>query len=160
MSNSQPTKFYQGTNFWVSIVLFLGGLFAGFPSDLAAETVEYWVAGIAGIFAVREKLKDAKIDWRAWIGNTNTWAYLGTFVTALVPVIPAQLFTDLASLAHARRPAAPASARKPPPLLCSVQVHISALWPAGIITAPVFLCPYPIKSSSTFRYSSFTRRAW
>ena len=98
MSNLQQSA--QGTNFWVSIVLFIGGLFAGFPSDLAAETVEYWVAGIAGIFAVREKLKDAKIDWRAWIGNTNTWAYLGTFVTALVPVIPAQLFTDLASLAQ------------------------------------------------------------
>jgi hypothetical protein len=91
----------HGTNFWVSIVLFIGGLFVGFPTDLAAETVDYWVAGIAGIFAVREKLKSSTIDWRAWLGNTNTFAYLGTVITALIPVIPMQLFTDLASLAQA-----------------------------------------------------------
>lgn len=100
MSNTQPVKFYQGTNFWVSVVLFIGGLFVGFPTDMATETVEYWVAGIAGIFAVREKLKDVQIDWRAWLQNPNTWAYLGTVITSLLPVIPVDLFTDLAELAQ------------------------------------------------------------
>ena len=91
----------HGTNFWVSIVLFIGGLFVGFPTDLAAETVDYWVAGIAGIFAVREKIKSATIDWRAWLGNANTFAYLGTVVTALLPVIPIELFSHLSELAQA-----------------------------------------------------------
>ena len=85
----------KGTNFWVQLVLAVGALFVGFPADDAQHTVELLFATIAGVFAIREKVKDAAIDWRAWLVNKNVWGYIGGALTALLPTIPGQLFQEM-----------------------------------------------------------------
>jgi len=92
---------FTGTNVYVSIVLFLGGLFVGFPQDLATNTVEYLVTGVTGVFLIREKMKSATIDWKAWLNNKNTWTYLSAIVLTWLPQIPGDLFTQLSNLAQA-----------------------------------------------------------
>lgn len=90
-----------GTNFWVALVLAFGGLFVGFPEGEAKIVVESLFAGIAGIFALREKLKSTSIDWKSWISSKNTWNYLGTAIVAILPAIPIELFQRLSELAAA-----------------------------------------------------------
>lgn len=98
---NQEIKFWQGTNFWVALVLFFGGLFVGFPDGEAKHAVEAVFAAIAAVFAVRERVKGLGIDWKAWITSKNTWNYLGAFVTAIIPAIPLDLFARLNDLAVA-----------------------------------------------------------
>jgi len=56
---------------------------------------------LAGAFAIRERLKASTIDWKQWLSNSNTWAYLGTIVTAIVPILPVELFQHLGTIAQA-----------------------------------------------------------
>ena len=95
MDTIKTPAFWQGTNFWTALALFVGGLFVGFPDGEAQTTVGYLFATLGGIMAIREKLKNTSIDWRAWIGNKNTWAYLGTVVVSVLPAIPLELFDNL-----------------------------------------------------------------
>lgn len=88
-------KFWQGTNFWLSVVLFIGGLFVGFPVGDASEAVGYIFALVGSVGLIREKIKDSKIDWKAWAVSKNTWNYLAAAVTAVIPTIPTALFTGM-----------------------------------------------------------------
>ena len=54
---NQPLKFWQGTNFWIALVLAVGGLFVGFPEGDARNIVGGVFALIASAGALREKLK-------------------------------------------------------------------------------------------------------
>ena len=101
MSTTTTIKPWQGTNFWTALVLLIGGLFVGFPAGDATGVVEALFASIAGIFAVREKIKDSKIDWSAWIKSKNTWNYLTTLFVALIPTIPTGLFQSLKEILEA-----------------------------------------------------------
>lgn len=93
------TKFWQGTNFWIALVLAIGGLFVGFPADDARNLIASLFGTIAGAGLLREKLKGIqKVDWKTWLRSPNTWNYIAAFVTAIIPTIPATLFTDLRSL--------------------------------------------------------------
>lgn len=98
MANKSPIG---STNFWVALALALGGIFVGFPEGEAKIVVESLFAGAAGIFALREKLKNSSIDWKAWIASKNTWNYLATAVVAIIPAIPLELFQRLGELAAA-----------------------------------------------------------
>lgn len=95
------TKFWQGTNFWIALVLAFGGLVVGFPEGDARQLVGSLFATIAAAGLVREKLKNVQINWRAWITSVNTWNYLAAVVTAIVPALPADLFSRLRDLADA-----------------------------------------------------------
>lgn len=103
MSNKSenPTKFWQGTNFWVAAVLAIGGIFVGFPADNARLFVEMLVGTVASAFLIREKVKGLHPDWLAWIKSPNTWNYLATAIIAIVPAIPAELFQRLRELLDA-----------------------------------------------------------
>lgn len=98
---NQTTKWWQSTNFWTALVLAFGGLFIGFPDGPARNIVGSLFAVIAGGAALREYLKTAQVDWKAWIRSTNTWNYLAAAATAIVPNIPADLFNRLRDLADA-----------------------------------------------------------
>jgi hypothetical protein len=95
----EQLKFWQGTNFWIALVLALGGLFVGFPEGDARNIVGAIFALVASAGAIREKIKGAKIDWKAWISSKNTWNYIAAAVTAAVPMIPLDLFARLNDLA-------------------------------------------------------------
>ncbi len=94
------TKFWQGTNFWVALVLAIGGLFVGFPEGEAHNIVAAIFAVIAGAGAIREKVKGG-VDVKAWVSSKNTWNYIAAAVTAAIPMIPADLFSRLHELATA-----------------------------------------------------------
>lgn len=97
----QELKFWQGTNFWIALVLAFGGLVVGFPEGDARNAVAAIFAAIASAGAIREKIKGAKIDWKAWLSSTNTWNYLAAAITAALPMIPVDLFARLGDLARA-----------------------------------------------------------
>lgn len=94
----QEFKFWQGTNFWIALVLAIGGMFVGFPENEAKTFVVAVFALIGAAGAVREKVKDLQIDWRAWLASKNTWNYLATVITAIFPFIPVDLFARLSDL--------------------------------------------------------------
>src|SRR5574343_1188029 len=94
-------KWYQSANFWTAIILAIGGLFIGFPEGEARALV----AGLFGIVSTgmlfREKLKNLTPDWRSWLRSANTWNYIATAATAILPVLPIELFHRLRDLADA-----------------------------------------------------------
>lgn len=94
-------KFWQSSNFWIALVLTIGGLWVGFPEGEAQGTVSALFALIASAGLLRNKLKDLQIDWRAWLSSKNTWNYLAAALTAAIPAIPLDLFDRLQDLATA-----------------------------------------------------------
>lgn len=89
MSNTTQTPFWQGTNFWVALVLAIGGFFVGFPQDEAKHFVEGLFALIAGGFALREQLKNLKPDVNGWLVSGNFINYALAAIVAVVPSFPA-----------------------------------------------------------------------
>ena len=94
------TKFWQGTNFWVAL-----GMAAGSIWGLTSEDITPIVSGVFGItgglFAVREKIKSAAVNWVEWISSPNTWNYVVAAIAAIVPVIPAGLGPKISELVSA-----------------------------------------------------------
>ena len=96
MRYTKEIKFWQGTNFWIALVLAIGGLFIGFPENEARNIVSGIFALVAGVGLFREKLKGlVPVDWKTWIRQPNTWNYIGAAVVAVVPTIPLELFTHI-----------------------------------------------------------------
>lgn len=102
MSTNQKVAFWQGTNFWISLVLAAGGLFIGFPEGEARDIVGgvFALIGTAGVF--REKLKGlTRVSWGDWIKSTNTWNYIAAIIISIAPSLPADLFVRLRELMDA-----------------------------------------------------------
>ena len=76
------TKFWQGTNFWIAL-----GMAAGSIWGLTSEDITPIVSGVFGItgglFAVREKIKSAAVNWVEWISSPNTWNYVVAAIAAI-----------------------------------------------------------------------------
>ena len=95
----QEKKFWQGTNFWIAIVLAGGGLFVGFPQDDARDLIGSLFALIGSAGALREKLKGlTPVSWKDWIRSPNTWNYLGAAIVSIVPAIPVDMFQRMRDL--------------------------------------------------------------
>ena len=94
------TKFWQGTNFWIAL-----GMAAGSIWGLTSEDITPIVSGVFGItgglFAIREKIKSAAVNWAEWISSPNTWNYVVAAIAAIVPVIPAGLGPKISELVSA-----------------------------------------------------------
>ncbi|MBK8706628.1 MAG: hypothetical protein IPN33_25665 [Saprospiraceae bacterium] len=85
----QETKFWQGTNF-LALTMAVGSLWGLSESDVSPLVSA--VFGFVGTaFAIREKIKDAAINWGAWISSPNTWNYVFAAIAAIVPTLPAGL---------------------------------------------------------------------
>ena len=94
------TKFWQGTNFWVALGMAVGSIWG-----LTSEDISPIVSGVFGItgglFAAREKIKSAVVDWVTWIKSPNTWNFVMAAVVAAVPVIPAGIGPKISELVSA-----------------------------------------------------------
>lgn len=96
---SKPAPWWLSTNFALTFIMLIGGLFVGFDK-VDAQTGVASIASLIAVFgAVREKVKG--LDVKAWLANKNTWAYLGTIVVTFVPILPGELFHHLGSIAEA-----------------------------------------------------------
>jgi hypothetical protein len=89
---------FKSTNFTLAIVLAIGGLWVGFPEGELRGIVEALFGIVAGAGLVREKMKSATVDWKAWIRSANTWNYIGTAVIAIVPALPIDFFQRVRDL--------------------------------------------------------------
>lgn len=102
MSIEVNKKFWQGTNFYIALLMVAGGLYAGIQDT----DVKPIVSGIFGIVAsvglLREKLKGSTlVTFKEWIKSKNTWSYLGIAIVQVIPSIPADFFTRLNEIATA-----------------------------------------------------------
>lgn len=96
---SKAAPWWLSTNFALTFIMLIGGLFVGFDK-VDAQTGVASIASLIAVFgAVREKVKG--LDVKAWLSNKNTWAYLGTIVVTFVPILPGELFQHLGSIAEA-----------------------------------------------------------
>jgi len=76
----ENTKFWQGTNFWVTLALLVTVGFTSF-TEQTGETISLAVAGVfAGVFAVRQLVKDGKWDFTKFRTSVNTWNYISQLV--------------------------------------------------------------------------------
>ena len=130
---TQDVKFWQGTNFWLAIVLAFGGLFVGFPEGAARNTVGAIFALVSGAGAIREFVKGAKVDVKAWIGSVNTWNYLGAALMAIFPMLTPELFTSLSNLANAV-------------ISGNLQGIVTAVLSLGTILYYIFVKPKPVSA--------------
>lgn len=92
---------WQSTNFIVTVVLFLGGMFVGFPDTEAGNLVRLFVQLTAGILMFRNFFKTAKLDLKAWIGNANTLNYLYTILVTLAPGVDSSIIGHVVELIKA-----------------------------------------------------------
>jgi hypothetical protein len=102
MINTTQTSggpWWLSTNFALTVVLVIGGFFVGFDRVDAQTGVTALAGAVAAFGALREKIKG--VDFKGWLGNTNTWAYLGTIVVTFVPTLPVELFQQLGDIASA-----------------------------------------------------------
>jgi hypothetical protein len=94
----EEKKFWQGTNFWVSLALAIGGLWSGFSESDATNAIGYFFALVGSVFAIREKIKDSTINWREWISSPNTWQYLAAVFISIFPTLSPELFQRINDL--------------------------------------------------------------
>lgn len=93
--STETKKWYQGTGFYIAAIMSVFGFFIGLQEQDVSGLVQYAFGIVGAGLAVRQKIKKAGIDLKAWITNPNTMAYLGTAVVAIVPKIPIEIFDKL-----------------------------------------------------------------
>lgn len=94
----QNKPFYTSSNFWTFLALTVGALFIGFPEGAAKETVSGIFAIIASFRGIREWVKNnPKFKPIEEINQSNFWAYLATTLTAIIPLLPIEIFDYLQS---------------------------------------------------------------
>lgn len=101
MSTNDTKKFWQGTNFWLAITIFIGSFF-GAPESLSTQVVMSMVGLVAAVGAVRQFLPNAKFSsLKDRLKDANTWNYLAGLVATLgIPNID-QLIPPLHDLSDA-----------------------------------------------------------
>lgn len=92
-------QWYQGTNFWVSAVMVILGIFTGIQESDIRELVNVVFGGIGSVFAIREAIKGGSIDVKRWLSSANTYNYLFAIVATFLPTVPPEWFTQLNGIA-------------------------------------------------------------
>jgi hypothetical protein len=100
MSNTQ-TPVAVGTSVYVQALLLVGSLFGGMSQDTAGLIVSAGMAVIAGFFAVRSWIVNAKFSVnKTWVSDPNNWTYISAVVGGILPSL-AELVTPLKTLSIA-----------------------------------------------------------
>lgn len=89
----------QDQNFWLAVVLIIGGFWAGFSEQDASNLISTVFLLIAGVGQFANFFKNAETDWKKWITNSNFWTYLSVIVVAFVPTLDAELFNAIQRVA-------------------------------------------------------------
>ena len=83
-------KFYQSPNFWLAVVLLIGGFFIGFPADAAEGTVSAVFALIGGAGILYKYFKTSPgTAAKPWLQDANFWNYFSAIFLAIAPEIGA-----------------------------------------------------------------------
>lgn len=95
----QIQKAFKDQNFWLSVVIIVGGFWAGFSQQDAAGLVStvFTLVGSVAMFA--NFFKNAELDVKKWVTNANFWNYLSVIVIAFIPTLDAGLFQAIQKVA-------------------------------------------------------------
>lgn len=88
-------------NFWLNLVLLVGGFWVGFNGEEATALVGHVFAVIGGVGALANFFKNAELDWRRWLSNANFWNYLAVLLVMLVPEIPSEVIDSVEQIVQA-----------------------------------------------------------
>jgi hypothetical protein len=92
-------KALQDQNFWLAVVLIIGGFWNGFSSEDATALISTLFVLIAGVGQFANFFKNAETDWKRWVTNSNFWTYLSVIVVGFVPTLDAELFNAIQRIA-------------------------------------------------------------
>lgn len=94
-------QWWQSSNFWVALIMVVAGVFVGFTEEMA-ETA---VGAVFGIIAVGKSLhnyfKEADIDWKTWVLDSNFVNYALIVIATFIPTFSPELLRQLQDLAGA-----------------------------------------------------------
>lgn len=90
------TKFWSSPNFWLAVVIVIGGFFVGFPAGAAGEAV----AAVFSLFAAGGILfrffkSKPGAQVKPWLTDANFWNYASVIVVSLAPVIGPQILPQI-----------------------------------------------------------------
>lgn len=97
----EQKKWYQSSNFWTAAIMVVAGIFVGFTEEMAGTAVGSVFAIVAAGKALHNYFKDAKIDWKGWVLNSNFVNYALIVITAFLPTFDPMLLQKLQQLAGA-----------------------------------------------------------
>jgi len=81
-------KFLESPNFWLAVIIVIGGFFVGFPQEDAAQSVTGIFALIGGGGLLLKFFRDKpKVDVTPWVKDANFWNYLSVIAVAVTPEI-------------------------------------------------------------------------
>jgi hypothetical protein len=78
-----PKKFWEGTGFWVGLSLLFFSAWSGFNTETGDAITKMVLEIFGGGFAIRNLVKNSKLDLVKWIKDPNTWVYLTAFFSAI-----------------------------------------------------------------------------
>ena len=95
--------FWHSPDFWIAAVMVIGGLWAGFSTEMANDLVHKLFAFLASAGGVYKYVRESQPNFKKWIGSKNTWNYLAIIFTMVfgTAVIPPGFWDALQRLAEA-----------------------------------------------------------
>ena len=89
----------QDQNFWLAVVLIIGGFWTGFSEVDATAIVSTFFVLVAGIGQLANFFKNAETDVKKWVTNSNFWTYLSVIIIGFIPTLDPGLFSAIQKVA-------------------------------------------------------------
>lgn len=81
-------NFVQSPNFWLAVIILIGGFFIGFPQEEAGKAVAAIFALIGSGGIVLKYFRDKpKVAAKPWLQDANFWNYLSVVAISIAPGI-------------------------------------------------------------------------
>ena len=92
-------KFWLSSNFYVNLIAIIGGLFAGWQTELGQEIVTQFIGIIASGKLVQEFIKSKpKFDAKEAVNRSNWWSYISMIIVSIVPTFSPEAVDSLREL--------------------------------------------------------------
>ncbi len=89
-------KWYQSANFYIALVLAIGGFFVGFPEGAAGDAVAAIFGLIGSGGAIYQFFKSRpERKGKSWFADANFWNYAGAVIVSIVPTYGGELVEPL-----------------------------------------------------------------
>lgn len=81
-------NFVESPNFWLAVIILIGGFFVGFPQEEAGKAVAAIFALIGSGGIVLKYFRDKpKVAAKPWLQDANFWNYLSVVAISVAPGI-------------------------------------------------------------------------
>jgi len=81
-------SFWQSPNFWLALIILIGGFFIGFPVEAAESSVSAVFALIGGGGILFRFFKsNPGTQAKPWLSDANFWNYFATLFIAVAPEV-------------------------------------------------------------------------